>query len=142
MNKRQQKKRFSTCIQGMNITKKTGGFVTDCPFIEIRKSTQDEDICAVIITGSERINSLSVVKSFHIGILEFTSSHQPFYSSVIPEHSLAGIYLSLKNKVYRDDADECMIPQQYEEKYLELVVSEFGEWLYQNKKISRKERNA
>ena len=140
MNRRQQKKRFSTCIKGMNITKKNGDLVTDCPFIEIGRPDQDEDICAVKITGREKANSSFSVRWFHIGIIYLTPSSKPFYSSIITEYSLVGIYRAIKNNEYVDDY-VCLIPQEYEKAYLRQVIAEFGDWLYQEKMITKEERD-
>ena len=141
MNKREQKKMFSTCIEGMKITKKKGDLVTDCPFITIGKQVENEDICPVRITGSKKANSSFSVSLFHIGILYLNPSPNAFYSSIIPEYSLVGIYRCIKNKEYADGSI-CLLPQEYEEEYLKLVITEFGEWLYQQKMITKEERDS
>ena len=138
MNKIQQNNRFSTCIEGMNITSKNGDLVTDCPFIIIKRSTKRTDMCGIHIIGSEKTNSSFSIRSFHIGILHLTFRPKPFYSAIIPEHSLTGIYRSLKNKEYKD-AYSCLLPEKYEEEYLKHAISEFGDWLYQKKMITKEE---
>ena len=141
MNSSKQKKRFSKCIKGMKITSKNGELVTDCPFITIDISSKDEDACSVHIIGTEKTNSSFIVKWFHIGILYFKPSSKPFYSAIIPEHSLVGIYRAIKNNEYVDDYS-CLLPLKYEKKYLELVIAEFGDWLHQQKMITKEERDA
>ena len=139
MNESHKDQRLSTCIKGMKITKKNGGFASDCPFITIDRLTENEDICDVFLIGSEKTNASCFVKSFHIGILELITISEPFYSSIIPEYSLVGIYRSIKNREFANNYS-CLLPQKYEEKFLELVIAEFGDWLYQKEMITEEER--
>ena len=141
MNKIQQDNILLTCIEDMKITRKNIGFVSDCPFIKIERSTDNEDLCAVYIIGSEETNESCLVSGFHIGILDLTPTPEPFYSSVIPEYSLLGIYRAIKNNEYAHGVHSSMLPLEFEKEYLELVIPEFGDWLYQKKMITKKERN-
>ena len=141
MDETQQDKILSTCIKGMKITKKNGGLVTDCPFIKIERSVKHTDICGVFIIGSEKTSSSFIVRSFHIGILYLIPISEPFYSSIIPEYSLVGIYRSIKNREFAKDYS-CLLPKKYDEEYLEHVVAEFGNWLHQKKMITKEERDS
>ena len=144
MNITQQHKILSTCIEGINTTKKNCGLASDCPFIKMERSSKHREVCDVYIIGSEKTNSSYLSRGFRIGILDLKPSFKPFYSAIIPEYSLVGIYRSIKNKEYKGVSNmfRYMLPQKYEEKYLEHVICEFGDWLHQKKMITKEERDA